>query len=88
LTSTDAEFRRLNTEVVLMVKKTNFPARAKLLANEIRNTKPDLIGLQEVATWLKSPDGQSDGQATPATIVVYDFLKSLQKELKARGMRY
>ena len=82
------EFRRINGELWTTVQKTNFPARAKLLAREIRRTRPDLIGLQEVALWRKSPDGQSDGSQTPATIVVYDFLKSLRREIRRRGLKY
>jgi hypothetical protein len=82
------DFKRINGALWDNVKKTDFPARSKLLAKEIGKAKPDLIGLQEVAIWRKSPDGQSDGMTTPATIVVYDFLKSLQKSLKARGLKY
>jgi len=82
------EFKRINGELWNTVQTTNFPARAKLLAKEIGKTKPDLIGLQEVAIWRKTPDGFSDGSQTPATIVVYDFLKLLQKEIKARGLKY
>jgi endonuclease/exonuclease/phosphatase family metal-dependent hydrolase len=87
-TSTPAEFSHKNTEVWQNVQKTDFPARAKVLANEIRKTKPDVIGLQEVALWRKSPDGTVDGQQTASTIVVYDFLKLLQGELKARKLSY
>ena len=81
--TSNAEFASKNSEVWRNVRKTDFPARAKLLAKEIRSTKPDVIGLQEVALWRKSPDGASDGQQTASTIVVYDFLALLQAELRA-----
>jgi endonuclease/exonuclease/phosphatase family metal-dependent hydrolase len=84
---TPAEFAAKNTHVWNTVIKTNFPARAKLLAKEIKKNKPNLIGLQEVALWRKSAPGTAN-QPGQATIVVYDFLKSLQKELKANGLRY
>jgi endonuclease/exonuclease/phosphatase family metal-dependent hydrolase len=88
LAPTPQEFSKKNTEVWQTVQKTDFPSRAKLLAKEIRARKPDLIGLQEVALWRRSPDGVVDGSQTPATIVVYDFLKLLQRALKARGLKY
>ncbi len=81
-------FEAKTTELWNQIQFTNFPLRAKLLANEVKKTNPDLIGLQEVATWRRSPTGVKDGSATPSTIVVYDFLKSLNKELKAKGLKY
>ncbi|MEK6229056.1 MAG: endonuclease/exonuclease/phosphatase family protein [Actinomycetota bacterium] len=83
-----AEFEQKTSELWNQVQSTNFPARAKLLAAEIKRTDPDLVGLQEVALWRRSPTGVKDGSATPSTTVVYDFLKSLQRALKARGLRY
>ena len=87
-TTTPAEFAQKNGEVWRTVQRTDFPARAKALAKEFRSRKPDIAGLQEVALWRKSPDGQSDGQQTASTIVVYDFLALLQAELRASGMKY
>lgn len=81
---TKEEFEQKNQIVWDTVERTNFPARAKLLAKEIRDTKPDLIGLQEVALWRKGP---KDDPA-PATAVAYDFLKLLQKQIRARGLNY
>jgi endonuclease/exonuclease/phosphatase family metal-dependent hydrolase len=84
---TPAEFQRLAGVLWAEVQKTDFPTRAKLLAKEIKRVKPDLVGLQEVATWRTSPV-PGDGQATPATQVVYDFLQILRTELKQAGLHY
>jgi endonuclease/exonuclease/phosphatase family metal-dependent hydrolase len=85
--TTPEQFRQLAGVLWGEVQKTDFPTRAKLLAKEIKRTKPDLIGLQEVATWRRSV-GAGDGQATPSTQVVYDFLKILRGELKKAGLQY
>ena len=82
------EFEQKAGELWDQVRSTNFPARAKLLAREIKQRKPDMIGLQEVAVWRRGPTGVKDGAATPATQVVYDFRKSLLSELKKAGLRY
>ena len=81
-------FEAKTQELWDQIQFTDFPARAKLLANEVKRTKPDLIGLQEVALWRRSPDGVKDGSATPSQQVVYDFLKSLNAELKRKGLKY
>ena len=52
-------FQRLGGELWAEVQGTDFPTRSKLLAREVRRTKPDLIGLQEVALWRRGPDGGS-----------------------------
>lgn len=78
------EFERSASALWAAVRTTDFPARAKLLAREVRRTKPDVIGLQEVALWRRGPAGVKDGSATPATEVVYDFLKTLRSELGSR----
>ena len=83
-----ATFESKTQELWEQIQFTNFQARAKLLANEVAKTKPDLIGLQEVATWYRSPTGVKDGSATPSTQVVYDFQKTLNAALKAKGLKY
>lgn len=82
-------FRRKTGELWAEVQKTDFTGtRAALLAREVQRTAPDVIGLQEVALWRRGPDGVTDGAATPATTVVYDFLRTYRRRLKALGLRY
>jgi hypothetical protein len=69
------------------MQSTKFPQRAKPLAREIKRSKADLVGLQEVALWrVQTPsDGGSPPISpigTPATKVEQDFLKILMRELK------
>ena len=64
----------------------NFNARAKLLANEIEDSQPELIGLQEVATWRR--DDVVDATPNDSEEVVYDYLELLTDELKRRGLKY
>lgn len=78
-----AAFVAANTTIRAIVDQTDFPLRAKQLAREIHQRRPDLIGLQEVALWRHGP---FDG--SPATVVDYDFLQSLLDELSALGERY
>lgn len=71
-----------------IVDQTRFPVRARLLAREIDRSKPDLIGLQEVAMWRSGPL-QLDQVGTPnATTIDYDFLTILLDALAARGEKY
>jgi endonuclease/exonuclease/phosphatase family metal-dependent hydrolase len=78
---------RTASGIFSIVRQTNFPLRSRAIAAEIRRTKPDLIGLQEVALFRRSADGQQDDQVN-ATRILYDFLGILQKELRKRGMSY
>jgi endonuclease/exonuclease/phosphatase family metal-dependent hydrolase len=75
------------TALFQTVQQTNFPVRAKAVAREIDADDPDLVGLQEVALWRRTPDGVTN-DVKDAGQVVYDFLASLQKEIKARGLHY
>jgi endonuclease/exonuclease/phosphatase family metal-dependent hydrolase len=72
------------------VVATDFPTRAEALAEEVRRTRPDVIGLQEVTLWRDQAIGDSVlGVTTPnATNVVYDFLALLQAELVEAGVPY
>ena len=71
------------------LQRTRFPQRAVPLAREIKRSKADLVGLQEVALWRSQTP--SDGGAPPispvpgataATKVEQDFLAILRRELK------
>jgi endonuclease/exonuclease/phosphatase family metal-dependent hydrolase len=84
-----AEFERLAGELWAEVQGTDFVGtRAALLEREIRRTKPDLVGLQEVALWRRGPDGVKDGAKTRATEVVYNFLKTFRRRLERGDLRY
>jgi hypothetical protein len=77
-------------DVLEEVRRTDFPARAKLLAAEIARAKPDLIGLQEVLHYrfdVTDPDGSGplDGRADQT---FQNFLPILMGELKAAGVNY
>ena len=83
-----------NHELRRIVGLTDFPARARLLAHEVAATVPDVIGLQEVATWRSGPielDPPTDGEnrvVPNATTVDYDFLQLLLGELQRAGQSY
>jgi endonuclease/exonuclease/phosphatase family metal-dependent hydrolase len=73
-------------EIWASVVATDFPSRSVLLADEINDAKPDLVGLQEVAHWrVQTPsDGgwtESGGIGEPATETAYDFLADLMEGL-------
>ncbi|MCG8400110.1 MAG: endonuclease/exonuclease/phosphatase family protein [Firmicutes bacterium] len=67
------------TEILNQVEQTDFPARAKSIAAQIYKTKPDFIGLQEVALWAVQ---------SGVTISVINFLLILLKDLKKQGLEY
>ena len=70
------------------VKKTNFPERAKALADEIKQSKPLLVGLQEAALWRSGPSDSFSEVPTPASDVEFDFLAILLEKLNERGLPY
>jgi hypothetical protein len=83
-------FIEANGAILREVDATNFPLRAKGLAGEFKQKKPDLVGLQEVALWRTGPAAIAPAVPGPpvATTVKYDFLQILLDELKAAGLRY
>jgi hypothetical protein len=83
-----SEVERRAGELWQEVRTTDFPFRSRLITREIKRTRPDLIGRQEVALWRRGPQGVKDGSATPSTRVVYDFLGILRRRLKRAGLHY
>ena len=82
------EFLAAVSTIITNFQKTDFTARAKVLAREVEQADPALIGLQEVALWRRGPVGVLDGPMTPAREVVLVFLPVLRAELAARGLQY
>ena len=72
------------------VVATDFPARARALAADVRRVRPDVIGLQEVSLWRDQlvSDAVTGAPAPNATHVVYDFLAILQAKLATAGVPY
>jgi endonuclease/exonuclease/phosphatase (EEP) superfamily protein YafD len=77
-------FLAANAALLGHVDRMDFPARAELIAREIIENKPDLVGLQEVALWRTGPLGDP----APATTVRYDYLTLLMTALGASGHPY
>ena len=89
LSATSAQLPQAVADAFAQVQATNFAERAGRLAAEIAATRPDVIGLQEVALYRRqSPGDAITGGTTPATTVVLDFLGILRDSLAARGLSY
>lgn len=67
-----------------MMRQTDFAKRVFVIASEVAEHHPDLIGLQEVAQWRTAPYPGS----APAVTVEQDFLAMLLRALEARGLHY
>lgn len=78
-------FLAANAALLSHVDRMDFPARAELLAQEIRDHQPDVVGLQEVALWRT---GTFNTPTEPATTVRYDFLDLLMRALAGSGHTY
>jgi endonuclease/exonuclease/phosphatase family metal-dependent hydrolase len=85
-TTTTPEFVAAVGAAYNRIQATNFVERADSIADEIQETRPDLIGLQEVI--LLRTQTPSDGPATPATNVSFDYLQILIDNLAQRGLIY
>jgi endonuclease/exonuclease/phosphatase family metal-dependent hydrolase len=75
-------------EIANQVDRTNFPLRAQALAQEILSTRPDLVGLQEVALWRTQPVNVAAINTPSASEVEYNFLQLLLGELNKSGNNY
>ncbi|MER6995969.1 endonuclease/exonuclease/phosphatase family protein [Streptomyces sp. NPDC000410] len=73
------------TQVYAQVEATDFPERAEALADEIAESDPHVVGLQEAVLWRSQTPADP---ASPATDVEYDFLRTLLDELASRGKHY
>jgi endonuclease/exonuclease/phosphatase family metal-dependent hydrolase len=71
-------FLAANAALLTHVDLMNFRARAELIADEIIQHRPDLVGLQEVALWRTGPLGDPG----PATTVRHDYLSVLMSKLR------
>jgi endonuclease/exonuclease/phosphatase family metal-dependent hydrolase len=75
-----ASFLAAVAGIYASARANDFAVRAEGIAEEVRTTSPDLIGLQEVSQWETSgPASTAPGQ---------DFLTLLQTALAARGLDY
>lgn len=83
--TTPEEFVAGATMDFLTMHQTNFSERASAIAAVIAETRPDIIGLQEVALWRTGPHTTP---AQPATNVDQDFLGLLLSALSSRGVSY
>jgi endonuclease/exonuclease/phosphatase family metal-dependent hydrolase len=84
------QFITASGQIVRQLQSTNFRKRAKGLADEIQQRKPDLIGLQEAALWRRGPVNiNAVLQQKPTASEVYqDFLKILLKRVNKGKIKY
>ena len=67
----------------------DFRGRADAIAREVQSTRPDVIGLQEVAKFrIQNPGDYLAGNPQAASVVEYDYLMILLDALQARGLHY
>jgi endonuclease/exonuclease/phosphatase family metal-dependent hydrolase len=79
-TAPGAPFQQAASTLFDSVKATDPDARMKLVAGEIAQAEPDLVGLQEVSLWRTG--------SAPASTVAYDYSSAIVKELKRRHAHY
>jgi endonuclease/exonuclease/phosphatase family metal-dependent hydrolase len=82
-------FVAANGKILREVTANDFPTRAKGLAQEILEEKPDLVGLQEVALWRTGPvNFEVLSKGPSATTVRYDYLQELLGQLNKAKPQY
>jgi hypothetical protein len=76
-------------QILHQVDQNDFRTRAQVLAREILNQNPDLVGLQEGALWRKAPctDNPLDFTATQVR-PGGNFISLLMKQLNKTGYNY
>lgn len=77
-----------NHDLREIVDRTDFRTRSRLVAAEIAATRPDVVGLQEVALWRSGPMEPDQVGRPNATAVDYDFLAMLLTDLARRSVVY
>jgi hypothetical protein len=75
----EAQLVGATSQIWANMRASDFPARAKVLAAEVAEHRPLLIGLQEVSRW---------DAVSPAGTVTVDFLPILLEAFAARGQHY
>ena len=70
------------------IKATNFRERADALADEIEESQPQLVGLQEVSLYHTGPFDSFFGNQNKASHLEYDYLEILLHELNERDLHY
>jgi len=73
-------FEQALAKILAGVKAEDANGRMKLVAREIADAKPDLVGLQEMALWRTGP--------RPASRVAYDYLGAITAELRRLHQPY
>jgi endonuclease/exonuclease/phosphatase family metal-dependent hydrolase len=71
------------------LQATDLPTRMGVLAGEVAQVRPDVLGLQEAFLWREQAPGDSRTHPGPdATEVVLDPVALLRQDLAARGVPY
>lgn len=86
----EAEFMIAAVRAYAELQQTDFPARARVIADQIAEVRPDVLGLEEVALWSVSApyDPTPPGLPGAPFVVQYDFLQLVLRALHARGLHY
>ena len=82
------EFMAASARAWAELQQTDFPSRAGSLADQIARVRPDLVGLEEVALWSVSAPYDPTRPPLAPFVVQYDFLQSVLRALRARGLDY
>jgi endonuclease/exonuclease/phosphatase family metal-dependent hydrolase len=76
-------------QILHQVDQNNFRNRAPVLAREILNQNPDLVGLQEGALWRKAPCTDNPLDFTATTVRPGgNFISLLMEQLNKDGLKY